>query len=314
MHAQNFFAALHVGTRHHDAAVEAAGPQQGRIEHVRPVGCRDQDHALVRFEAVHFNQQRVQRLLALVMTAAEPGATVAADRVNFVDEDDARRILLALFKEIAHAACAHADEHLHEVRTRNREERHVRFTSNGSRQQRFPRPRRSDQQHALGNSPAQLLELLRIFQELNNLLQLFLGLVRSRHVLECRLLLLRGKQPRAGLSETQRLVSTRLHLAHQEQAESHEKNQRCGVQENQDPVAAAHFLHLDLHSLVTQCLGDVRRILLRDGYLELSVGGSDVFALKIVAVRREVHRHFFDVALFHLGQELAIARLFLACL
>ena len=37
------------------------------------------------------------------MTATQPGATMPADRVNFINEDDARRVLLGLFEHVAHA-------------------------------------------------------------------------------------------------------------------------------------------------------------------------------------------------------------------
>ena len=44
----------------------------------------------LRIEPVHLHQQLVQRLLALVVPAAETGAAVATHRVDLVDEDDAR--------------------------------------------------------------------------------------------------------------------------------------------------------------------------------------------------------------------------------
>ena len=66
-------------------------------------------------EAVHLDEQLVQRLLALVVAAAEAGAAMAADRVDFVDEDDAGRVLLGLLEHVAHARSADADEHLDEV-------------------------------------------------------------------------------------------------------------------------------------------------------------------------------------------------------
>ena len=59
------------GTRHHDLAVEAARAQQRRVEHVGPVGRGDDDDAFVGLEAVHLDQQLVQRLLALVVRVAE---------------------------------------------------------------------------------------------------------------------------------------------------------------------------------------------------------------------------------------------------
>ena len=237
MHAENFFAALDVRTRHNHAAVKTAGTQQRGIEHVGAVGRGDQDHAFVGFKAVHFDEQRVQRLLALVVAAAEAGAAMAADRVNFIDEDDAGRVLLALLKQIAHAAGADADKHLDEVRTGNREERNVRFAGNGPRQQSLARARRPDQQHALRNASAELLEFLRIFQELDNFLQLFLGFVGAGDVLERRFLLLRGQQARARFAEAQRLVSAGLHLPHHENPERHQQKQRRGVQQERNPIA-----------------------------------------------------------------------------
>ena len=56
MHAKNFLATLHVRSRHDDAAVESAGTQQSRIEHIGPVCGRDQNHAFVRFKPVHFDE------------------------------------------------------------------------------------------------------------------------------------------------------------------------------------------------------------------------------------------------------------------
>jgi hypothetical protein len=87
---QDLLASANVGQRHHDLAVEAARAQQRRIEHVRAVRGRDDDHAFVALEAVHLDEQLVEGLLALVVTAAEARAAMAADGVDLVDEDDAR--------------------------------------------------------------------------------------------------------------------------------------------------------------------------------------------------------------------------------
>ncbi len=56
MNLENTLAPFDVGTRHYHAAVEAARPQQGRIEHVGPVGRGDQNYALVGLEPIHLNQ------------------------------------------------------------------------------------------------------------------------------------------------------------------------------------------------------------------------------------------------------------------
>ena len=64
-------AADDVGPIDHHGAVEAAGPQQGRVERFRPVGRRHDDDAAVGVEAVHLDEQLVERLLALVVAAHE---------------------------------------------------------------------------------------------------------------------------------------------------------------------------------------------------------------------------------------------------
>ncbi len=100
MHAQDFLAPVHVRVRHHDLTVEPAGAEQGRVQHVGTVGCRDQDDALVGLEPVHLDQHLVQGLLALVVTAAQTRTAMPSDRIDFVDEDDARGVLLALFEHV----------------------------------------------------------------------------------------------------------------------------------------------------------------------------------------------------------------------
>src|SRR6476619_1258162 len=135
---------------------------------------------------------------------------MAADGIDFVDEDDARSILLALLEQITNAAGADADEHFDEVRTRDGEERHVRLARDGSRKQRFARSRRSDQQNALRNSPAELLKFLGFTEELNNFLQLFLGLLYPGNIFKCHLLLLGGVEPRPAFPETERFIPAAL--------------------------------------------------------------------------------------------------------
>src|SRR5262249_576022 len=80
----NLLAADHVRIGHDHLAVEAAWPQQRRVEHVGTVGRGDQDDALVRLEAVHLDQQLIERLLALVVAAAETGTAMATHRVDLV--------------------------------------------------------------------------------------------------------------------------------------------------------------------------------------------------------------------------------------
>ena len=100
--------------------------------------------------------------------AHRAGATLA-DRVDLVQEDQRRRLLLRLLEQLADARGAQADEHLHELRARHEEERDVRLAGDRAREQRLAAPGRSEQQHALGDAPAQPLVLLRVLQEVDDL-------------------------------------------------------------------------------------------------------------------------------------------------
>src|SRR5206468_3675158 len=126
---------------------------------------------------------------------------MTTDSIDFVDEDDAGGVLLALFEQVADSACAYADKHLDKVRSGDREERHIRFAGNRARQQSLAGSRRSDEQHSLGNATAELLELLRLAKVLDDFLQLFFGFIYAGHILECDLFLLHRQQASAALAE-----------------------------------------------------------------------------------------------------------------
>ena len=141
-----------------DLPVEPAGTHQGRIQDIRAVGRGDHDDALVRAEAVHLDEQLVEGLLPFVMPAAEARAALTADRVDFIDEDDAGRALFRLVEQIPDTGRADADIHLHKIRARNREERHPRLPRDGAGQQGFTGTGRAHQQHPFGDPGAELFE------------------------------------------------------------------------------------------------------------------------------------------------------------
>src|SRR5204862_3460870 len=130
------------------------------IEDVGTVRGCDQDDVVLHLEAVHLDEELVQRLLALVVTASETGATVTPDGVDLVHEDDARRRLLRLLEEVADARGADADEHLDEVGAGDREERHAGLARDSAREQRLTRSRRPVEEDALLDPRAESLALL----------------------------------------------------------------------------------------------------------------------------------------------------------
>ena len=126
--AQDRFTALLIRQTDRDLTVETSASKQRRIQYVRTVGGRNDHDALVFTHTIHLDQQLVQRLFTLVVAAAHAGTTLASDRIDLIDEHDARRCLLRLFEHIAHAARTGTDEHLYEIRTADGEERHIRLT------------------------------------------------------------------------------------------------------------------------------------------------------------------------------------------
>ena len=298
VHLEDFLAPEHVGVRHHDLTVEAARTQQRGVQHVRPVGRRDQDHALVGLEAIHLDQELVEGLLALVVTAAETGTPVPADRVDLVDEDQAWRVLLALLEHIAHAARADADEHLDEIGTGDREEGHVGFACDGARQQRLAGAGRADQQHALRDLAAEPLEFLRVAQVLDDLLELLLGLVDAGHVVEGHAALAFRQQTRARLAEAHRLAAARLHLAHHEDPDADEEQQREPRNQDADDTEPAllDWDGGDLHVVGAERLDQIG-VVGRVGVERSSV-------CVVTGDRVALDRHILDLACFDLGQEL----------
>jgi len=99
------------------------------------------------------------------------------------------------------------DEHLNKVGTGDGEERHVGLAGHSTRQQGLAGSRGPDEKHTLGNASTELLELLRLAQVFDDLLQLFLGFVHAGHVFERDFLLLHAEQARAALAERERLVA-----------------------------------------------------------------------------------------------------------
>ncbi len=194
------------------------------------------------FETVHLDEHLVQRLLALVVPAAQAGAAVAADGVEFVDKDDAGGLLLRLVEHIADARGADADEHFDEVGAGNREERHLGLARNRLGQQGLARTRRADHQHAFRNLAAEALELARVLEEFDDLGDFGLGLVDAGHVGKRHADLVFTEQARLALAEGHRAAAAAatLHLAHE--VDPHADQQQDRERADQELGEEALFL------------------------------------------------------------------------
>ena len=80
VHAEDRPAGGQVGERYLDLDVEAAGPQQGRIEDVRPVRRRQDDHAAQLLDAVQLGEELAHHPLAHVTVPAAAARAGAPGR------------------------------------------------------------------------------------------------------------------------------------------------------------------------------------------------------------------------------------------
>ncbi len=308
VHIQNLLAATNIGQRDIHLAVKTARAQQGLVENVGAVGCSNHDYAQIGFEPVHFHQHLVQGLLALVVTAAQACATLAAYGINLVDKDDARRVLFGVFKHVAHAGRAHADKHFHKVRTADAEERHFGFARNGLGQQRFAGARRAYQQQAARDAPPQFLEFLRIFQKVHHFLDFFLGLVSASHVGESDLVIVFVHHAGFAFAKAEGAAfAAALHLPHHVEKHRHQQKNRAVVHQKQQQQRA-FFARLDVEL-------DVRLDQIANQAL-IHAGGRGAHGLVVyrsggnfsAAPRPFLNRGFFDLAIIDLRDEFGIVQ------
>ncbi|MNJ26220.1 hypothetical protein D3C77_206900 [compost metagenome] len=304
MNLENLFTTPNIRQTDHDLTVETTWTQQSRVKYVRTVGRGDNNDAIVHFKTIHLDQQLVEGLLALVMTTAHARATMTADGVDFVDEDDARRMLLGLLEHVTDTAGTDTHEHFDEVGTGNREKRHLGFTGNGLGQQGFTSTWWTDHQDATRNATAQALEFARITQELNQFAYFFLGFVTTCNVGQGSLDLIFGEQARLALAEAHwpaLAPCTALHLAHEEHEHGNDDEDReTGDQQLSPDGLLLRLLAFD-HDMVVDQIADQAVVLngRTDGLEAVAIGtlaGDDI----------AIDRYALDLAILDLLNEVGI--------
>ena len=202
-------------------AVKAAGTEQRVIKNVRTVGRRHDNHAFVVAEAVHLNQQLVQCLLPFVVPAAEAAASLTADGVDFIDEDNRGSRFLCLLKQVSDTAGADTDIEFDKVRAGDRQELYTGFSGDSLGQEGLTGSRRPNKQDALRNSGAHGRVGFRIFQEFDDLGQFFLFFVAACHIGKGLLVLLVASQAGSGLAEAGHPAGSAAHTVHHHIPEHH---------------------------------------------------------------------------------------------
>jgi hypothetical protein len=173
---------MQIGSSYHHLTVDAASTQKGRIEDFRAIGSSEEDNALAGVETIHFRQELVEGLLALIVMLHGMYPARLPHYIQLIDKDDRWRLLLRLLKEITHSCCAHPSKHFHKLRATQAEKWYMGLARHGPGQESFARAWRTNQQHALGNPTTQSHVSLWLPQEIDNLLEFFLGLLGIRHI------------------------------------------------------------------------------------------------------------------------------------
>ena len=214
--------------------------------------------------------------------------------VEFVDEDDAGSLLLGLVKKVAHPRRAEPHEHLDELGATQAEEWHGALTRHGLGKQRLARPRRTDEQDALGNPSAEPGEFLRVLEELDDLLELLLRLVDAGHVLEGNLDLVLHVDLGLALAQRHEAGLLPAHALHEQVPE-----------DPREQVAQECALHLPLESHLV-FVEQLREVLVHPvGPERLRLAGLSLHLhLPLDAVGR--YGHLGDLALLQQFQELAV--------
>ena len=246
------------------------------------------------------------------MSAAEPAAAASRDRVDLIDEHDARRILLRILEKITDTGGSHADKHFHKIRPGDAEERNSRLPGDRFCQQGLSCSRRSLKKHALRDPRAYLDIFLRRLKEIDDLLELFFLLLQPCHIGEGDLDLILIRQPRAALSEVHRLCIRSAVLAvHKKENEEHPG--QCDEHRDQD--GREHGFSRDIrHPIVYIIL--VKKFLHFPDVRDIDPPRS------IVILQRDRHSsgrdsavlidiHIGHISIFHFRFECAVAHLLL---
>ena len=150
---------------------------------------------------------------------------------------------------------------------------------------------------------AELLEFLRVAEELDDLLQVLLGLIDAGDVVERDAAVPLGEELRLGLAEAHGAAAARLHLAHEEDPDRDQEQHgepRHEHAEERGHVFLGGFGR-DLHAFLVELVDQVR-VVRRIGLKVAAVGemSRDLIA---------GDGHILDVAALDLGEQLREADL-----
>src|SRR5213594_1724662 len=177
---ENLLADTPVRDANLDLAVEAPGPAQRGVDRLVPVRRADHDDLAATREAVHQGEKLRDDA---PFDLAGHLFSLRSDRVEFIDEQDARSVLLGLLELLAEALLALSIVLRHDLRALDRIEIRARFVRHRLRDERLAGAGRSVQEDPFRRINPETLEQLRVFQrELDHLADLHQLLLESADV------------------------------------------------------------------------------------------------------------------------------------
>ena len=245
VHREDRLAPFEVGTVDDDLAIEATRTQERGVEDVGTVRGGEEDDALLLVEAVHLDEELVERLLTLVVTAAEPRAPVTADRVDLVDEHDRGRRVLRLLEQVADADAPTPTN----ISTKSEpliEKNGTPASPATALARGLAGPGRAEQQHALRDLGAHVLELGGRGEEVLDLLRAPRPLRRGRRHRERDLRLVLADELGARLAEAHHAAAAALHLAEDRQQHQCEQQERQEAELAGSPTGLGLLVGRDL--------------------------------------------------------------------
>ena len=146
---------------------------------------------------------------------------------------------------------------------------------------------RADQQRAFRNFAAEALELARVFQELDDLAELFLGFIDAGDILERDAALGFGEQLGFRAAKAHGAAATAaLHLAHEEEPRADQQQHGQDAEQNiANAGAALRALRLHLHIGFVQPLNHIRHRALRQIGDVIAIVAR--FDRELIALRRD---------------------------
>src|SRR2546423_9324074 len=155
MQRENVLPRRRIGRRHEDDPVEATGTLHRLVDVPRGIRRREHEDVLVvGADRVELLQQLVDERSADASGMLPPRER---DRVELVEEDNARREPARLDERVVQVALADPEIRVEDLLDADVRERQAAFAGSGTREQRLPATRWPEEEHPAARSPLVLL-------------------------------------------------------------------------------------------------------------------------------------------------------------